>query len=153
YLHWQKTRKPARFDLASSGVLPCSMAELGASIEDLEVTGPVLYGFKPLQEAIAAHCAVPAECVVTASGTSMANFLVMTALVRPGDEVLIEHPAYEPLVAAARYLGAEVKRFRRGITEPVQIALPEEMLTSRTKLVVLTNLHNPTCCLLPETEV
>ena len=42
----------------------------------------------------------------------MANHLAMAALIDPGDEVLIEHPAYELLVSAALYLGAEVQRFR-----------------------------------------
>ena len=49
--------------------------------------------------------------VVMADGTSMANMLAMAALIAPGDEVLVEHPAYEPMVAAARFLGAEVQRF------------------------------------------
>ena len=37
----------------------------------------------------------------------------MAALIGPGDEVLVEHPTYEPMMAAARFLGAEVKRFKR----------------------------------------
>ena len=44
-----------------------------------------------------------------ADGTSMANMLAMAGLIAPGDEVLVEHPVYEPLVAAARFLGAEVR--------------------------------------------
>ena len=41
----------------------------------------------------------------------MANHLAMAALLEPGDEVLIEHPAYGPLLDAALYLEADVKRF------------------------------------------
>jgi aspartate/methionine/tyrosine aminotransferase len=75
--------------------------------------------------------------VVSASGTSMANFIVMCALIRPGDEVLIEKPAYEPLLAVARYCGADIKRFPRGA--PI-----ENFVSGRTRLIVFTNLHNPT---------
>jgi aspartate/methionine/tyrosine aminotransferase len=146
YLEWVKTRKPARFNLAHSGVTPCAMSELGVCLDDLEVNGPGLYGYQPLQEAIAHHCGVPPDCVVATSGTSMANFLAMAALIRQGDEVLIEQPAYEPLPAVARYLGAEIKRFQRRSPEQINVS-------NRTKLIVVTNLHNPTCTRLDESEL
>ena len=81
----------------------------------------------------------------------MANFLVMAATVEHGDEVLIEEPAYEPLRAVASYHGAVTKRFCRTATGETTLAT--EMFTTRTKLVVLTNLHNPSCTELRETEI
>src|SRR5215831_17255914 len=102
YLQWVKARKPARFNLAASGVSPSPMAELGAGIAEIEINGPSLYGFAPLQQAIATHSRVSVDCVVATSGTAMANFIAMAALINPGDEVLIEQPAYEPLIAAAK---------------------------------------------------
>ena len=59
----------------------------------------------------APNAASTPDRVVMADGTSMANMLAMAALIAPGDEVLAEHPAYEPMVAAARFLGAEVRQF------------------------------------------
>src|SRR5215813_2862430 len=115
YLQWVKTRTPAQFNLAASGILPCSLAEFGAHLEELQITGPGLYGYEPLQQAIASYCRVPAECVVATSGTSMANFIAMSALIQHGDEVFIEHPAYEPLLAVARHLGAEIKSCSRAV--------------------------------------
>ena len=38
------------------------------------------------------------------AGTSMANHLAMAAILEPGDEVLIEHPAYGPILDIAHYL-------------------------------------------------
>src|SRR5262245_20933540 len=146
YLQWVKTRKPAQFNLAASGVLPYPLIQLGASIEDIEINGAGLYGFEPLQEAIASHCGVPPEWVVCASGTSMANFIAMAVLVHPGDEVLIEYPVYEPLLAVAEYLGAEIKRFQR------QSGL-QDFVSDRTRLIVITNLHNPTCSRLLEPDL
>jgi aspartate/methionine/tyrosine aminotransferase len=142
YLEWFKSRKPARFNLAMSAVLPYPLADLGVRIEDLEINSPSADGYPPLQEAIAGHCSAPAGCVVATSGASMANFIAMASLIQPGDEVMIERPAYEPLMAVARYLGAEVKRFDRGMEQPVEL---EALVSNRTKLIVLTNLHNPTC--------
>jgi len=132
-----KTRRPARFNLAASGVAPCSRSELEAAGQ-IEINGPGQYGFEPLQQAIAAHCGAAPDCVVTASGTSMANFIVMAALVDPGDEVLVEYPVYEPLLSAAQFLGAVVRRFPRE-------ARLSDFVSAKTRLVVVTNLHNPTC--------
>ena len=82
----------------------------------------------------------------------MANHLAMAALLEPGDEVLIEHPAYGPLLDAALYLEADVKRFAR--TEEsgfaVDPAAIRRAVTSRTRLIVITNLHNPSSVLTPE---
>src|SRR5438128_9787098 len=83
--------------------------------------------------------------VTMADGTSMANMLAMAGLIAPGDEVLIEHPVYEPLVAAARFLGAEVRHFaRQGPEFALDPAAVDAAVTARTTLIVLANLHNPT---------
>ena len=106
----------------------------------------------PLQQAIAAHHGVDPECVVESAGTSMANHLAMAAIIEPGDEVLIEHPAYGPILDIAQYLQANVKRFRR-VEENGWAIDPEEVrrcITPKTRLIVITNLHNPTSVLTPE---
>ena len=46
--------------------------------------------------------------MVAATGTSMANYLALATLLKPGDEVLIEHPTYELILAAARQIGATI---------------------------------------------
>ena len=146
YQAWAKTRTRGRFDLATSGVMDYPLGDLPVSLEDIELSGPSLYGYEPLQNALAAKSGVPAECVVAATGTSIGNHLVMAALLEPGDEVLIEHPVYEPLTAVARYLGAEVKTFSWRFEEGFRIDADEiaRLLTKRTRLVVLSNLNNPT---------
>ncbi|HKC63869.1 MAG TPA: aminotransferase class I/II-fold pyridoxal phosphate-dependent enzyme [Pyrinomonadaceae bacterium] len=146
YMQWAKTHLQSRFNLASSGLTNYPLSKLPVKIEDLELSGPSFYGYEPLQKALAAKCNVAPECVVAATGTSMANHLVMAALIEPGDEVLIEQPTYELLIAAAQYLGAEVKRFERTAERDFKIDAEEvaRSVTERTRLIVLTNLHNPT---------
>jgi aspartate/methionine/tyrosine aminotransferase len=150
-MHWAKTQSRARFNLATSGVGSFPLAELPLQ-PALEINGDSTYGYAPLRQAIARKCGVDPDCVVAAAGTSMANHLAMAALVDPGDEVLIEHPAYELLVSAALFLGAHVKRFARA--EEHGFALDPEAirraLTPKTKLIVATNLHNPTSVLTPD---
>ena len=94
YMEWAKMQSGAKFNLATSGILDMSWDELQAPAESCELQRPGGYGYTPLLEAIAARFRVAADCVVTAMGTSFANHLVMAALLSPGDEVLMEHPAY-----------------------------------------------------------
>jgi aspartate/methionine/tyrosine aminotransferase len=152
YLEWIKTRSESPVNLTASGVTPYRLRDLGATLEDLELTGPGAYGYEPLQAALAAKCGVAPECVVAAMGTSLANHLAMAALVAPGDEVVIERPFYEPLAALARYLGAAVRFFERRPEEIFRID-PEAVrrqVTPRTRLIVVTNLHNPSGVLADE---
>jgi aspartate/methionine/tyrosine aminotransferase len=152
YMPWAKLNSSARFNLASSGVAGFPLDELPVSIEQLQINGDSAYGYKPLQQAIASKCGVDPDCVVAAAGTSMANHLAMAALIDSGDEVLIEHPTYELLTATASYLGAIVKTFARReesgyALDPAEIL---RVLSPKTKLIVLTNLHNPTSVRTPD---
>ncbi|HEY5711773.1 MAG TPA: pyridoxal phosphate-dependent aminotransferase [Allosphingosinicella sp.] len=145
YMHWAKTQSPARFNLASSEVPHFRLDRFDISLAELEVDGASRYRYPDLRERIARKNGVAPERVVMADGTSMANMLAMAALIAPGDEVLIEHPAYEPMVATAQFHGAEVRRFtRRGPAFALDPEVVEAALTDRTRLIVLTNLHNPT---------
>jgi aspartate/methionine/tyrosine aminotransferase len=152
YMHWAKTQSKARFNLATSGVGAFPLRELPFDYAQLEINGNNPYGYEPLKRAIAERAGVDVDCVVTAEGTSMANYLVMATVLSPGDEVLIEHPAYGLLVDAARYIGAEVKRFPRDEASgwAVDPAAVRRALTPRTRLIVVTNLHNPTSVLTPD---
>ena len=152
YMHWSKTKSRARFNLATSGVAPFPFRELPIDLDKLEINGDNSYGYAPLQEAIAVHHGVDPECVVESTGTSMANHLAMAAIIEPGDEVLIEHPAYGPILDVAQYLDAKVKRFSRREENGWAVDVDEirRAITSRTRLIVITNLHNPTSVLTPD---
>jgi|SRR5579862_3319861 len=152
YMEWAKTRSHARFNLATSGLISVPLAEFPVRLDELEITAPGAYGYGPLRERLARHNRVPEDCVVAATGTSMANHLAMAAVLNPGDEVLIEEPVYGPLLDVAEYLGARIKRiprrFESGFAlEPAEI---ERTITKETRLIVLSNLHNPSGALMPE---
>src|SRR5213078_541487 len=114
FMHWAKTRPKVKYDLALSGILNLPIAELDFAAAKLSLHGDNAYGYRPLVDALAKHRGVAPENVVTvAGGTSMANHLAMAGLIEHGDEVLIEQPTYDPLLALAEYFGAKVKRFAR----------------------------------------
>src|SRR5438309_2014416 len=143
YMHWSKMQSRARFNLATSGVAAFPLQELPVDLQKLEINGENSYGCASLQAAIAKHHGVDSECVVEAAGTSMANHLAMAAIIESGDEVLIERPAYGPILDIAHYLEANVKRFRRpeenGWT--IDAAEVRRCATPKTRLIVITNLH------------
>ncbi len=150
-MHWAKTCSQARFNLASSGVASFPLGKLQPDWSELELYRENSYGYAPLQQAIATHSGAPVECVVEAEGTSMANHLVMAAVLEPGDEVLIEHPTYGLLTDVAQYLRANVKRFHRRAENGWTLE-PEAVraaVSPQTKLIVLTNPHNPTSVFAP----
>jgi len=152
-MHWAKSRPKAKYDLALSGILNLPIAELDVELKDLELHGDNAYGYRPLVEALAKHRHVAPENMVTVSGgTSMANHLAMAALVDYGDEVFIEQPTYDPLLAIAEYLGAKIKRFPRSLESGfgIDIGALENQITPGTRLIVLTNLHNPSSALVDE---
>lgn len=143
YMTWAKYFAGAKYNLANSGILGCEAGELAITPQDVLLNGPNHEGYAPLKEAIVRRYA--AESVVIAQGTSMANFLTMATLLERGDEVLIEQPAYDPFLAAASYLGADIKRFVRRFENGYQLDLDElkTLISPRTKLLVLSNPHNP----------
>jgi aspartate/methionine/tyrosine aminotransferase len=152
---WAKTQSRAKFNLATSGVASFPLCELPVTIDQLEINGDSTYGYAPLQRAIAKKCEVDPDCVVAAAGTSMANHLAMAALIDSGDEVLLEQPTYELLTSTLSYLGAAIKRFSRReesgyILDPAEV---RRSLTPKTKLIVLTNLHNPSSVLASESAL
>jgi aspartate/methionine/tyrosine aminotransferase len=149
YMPWAKRRSHAKYNLATSGVAHWKLRDLPVKLEDLEISGPSYYGFEPLQNALSKHCGVPANRIVAATGTSMANYLAMAAVLKPADEVLIEHPTYELIVDTALQIGVKIRRFKRS-PGTFSIDLSSISLTPATKLIVVSNLHNPTSALIDE---
>ena len=151
YMHWAKTRSRARFNLATSGVGAFPLRELPDTVP-LEINGDNSYGYAPLIDAIADYHEVDPESVVTAAGTSMANYLAFATLLEPGDEVVLERPTYGLLVDALRYVGAVLRPFEREAQAgwAVDPEAVRRAMTPRTKLIVLTNLHNPSSARTPD---
>lgn len=151
YLEWAKLNitHPSKYDidLANSAVSTPSLAELGVRMEDMELTtgGNCSFGLPALIDAIASAYKVSYKNVVTTPGTNMAIFLVLSALLEPGDEILLETPNYEPLYRSAQYLEASIRTIERSFENEFQIDLEQiqRKISKRTRAIILTNLHNP----------
>src|SRR5262249_49580384 len=145
YVEWAKPRPRPRIDLAGSNLLACTLEDLPGAGGAVDIAGESPEGYPPLVERIARAHGVDPGCVATAGGCSGANFLALAGLLEADDEVLIESPFYDPIPAAVRMLGGRVascpRKFEDGFD--VDPGIVASALTRRTRLLVLTNPHNP----------
>lgn len=135
----------ARYDLSSSDMPPQRLRDVGG-LSDLSLAENHPGGGEPLRKALARlYGGAPEEYVVTA-GTSEADFAVCAALLRPGDAVVAETPGYQPLRSIPTGLTGNVTPYVRREEDAFRVDVDalEAILPPDTKLLVLSNLHNPT---------
>jgi aspartate/methionine/tyrosine aminotransferase len=135
------------FDLASSGITHVSLDELGlaeaVAHREVELDDPD--GPAKLRGAIARFSGVPEADAIPALGTTHALWLAYASLLEPGDDVLVELPAYEPILVLAEAAGGRIVRFARDRAKGFAVDLDSvaAALTPRTRVVALSTPHNP----------
>ncbi len=146
YMEWHKTKPESGIDLCRSGITPRGLEDLDLQWSDLELSGSDFYGYPPLVRAISQRFKTGEEHIVSTLGTSQGLFLLCSAVLSPGDRVVIESPAYEPVVAVPDAFETEIFRFERRYEEEWTVNLDqfESSIPDGTGMVVMTNLHNPT---------
>ncbi len=84
--------------------------------------------------------------VIFTYGASEAADIVFTAVLEPGDEVLVPSPGYPLYTAIATKIGAKEVKYRQNPKNNWQPDIDElkSLITSRTKLLVIINPNNPT---------
>ena len=141
-------------DIGSSGVQSFSLAELRELLGlTEEETDSIVFddsktlGGEGLRTALARRYGNgDPETVIATHGSSEAIFLIMNALVRPGDEVVILEPIYQQFYSIGESLGANYKhwplRFEQRFVPDVGEV--KGLISSRTRAVVVNFPHNPT---------
>jgi aspartate/methionine/tyrosine aminotransferase len=101
-------------------------------------------GSRHLLDTLSRKEMVPAENIFLSLGTSLANFILWSVLLRRGDEVLIEFPAYEPMFKVPAYLGARIRFFKRDALDfSLSVDAIAAAVTEKTRMIILTDPHNP----------
>ena len=148
-----------RRNLAESSVVDASLGDLAANLEGLVLQYGDHLGLPELRATIAADAtgaggapAAAADDVIVTPGAVAALFIVHTALLEPGDHLVVARPNYATNVETPRAIGADVAyldlAYEDGwAVDPARIAA---LMTPRTRLVSLTTPHNPTGTTLDE---
>ncbi|MFC1693140.1 aminotransferase class I/II-fold pyridoxal phosphate-dependent enzyme [Candidatus Latescibacterota bacterium] len=144
------------YDIGESAVKYLTLEQIGIDVSKI----PLRYGFhtgRPeLRECLAEQYPglTPDQIIVT-SGASEANFSIVSALVKPGDHVVVEHPNYTSMYEVPRSMGCEVSlltlKFEDGFKPDLDRL--SDMITPETKLVSLTHPNNPTGSMISEKEL
>ena len=150
-----------RCNLAESSVADLPLGALGVDLGGLVLRYGDHRGLPELRELVAGDGgrALPADAVparpddvLATVGAAGALFIVATALLGTGDEIVVVRPNYATNLETPRAIGADVRTldltFEDGwAVDPDRLAA---LLTPRTKLVSLTNPHNPTGAVMDE---
>ena len=118
-------------------------------------------GIRSLREKLATYYhrfnidVTPDDIIVTVGGSEAVLFAFMACL-DPGDEIIVPEPAYANYMAFAISAGAVIKTVTSSIDEG--FALPpvekfEELITPRTKGILICNPNNPTGYLYTQSEM
>ena len=159
YIRWAKALPKVDVNLARSGIELCPPSMLELKVSDLVTTLPVHYGYGPLRDRIAARYRVrPSQVFSVSGGTSYANWLACAATLDGcgrAAEVIVERPTYEPLLRVPQALGHRIRRFDRRFDESYALDLDRfaSLVTRRTRLAIVTNLHNPSSARIPLTTL
>jgi len=146
YLEWARTHMGrVKYDLAKSNIKALTKEELGLTLDQIELNATDDDGVAELRDLIARRYGVPRSGVLVTAGATMGIFLACSAVLKPGDQALLESPNYEPLYRGAEQAGAEIKMLERRFERGFQIDLEElERSVGRgTRAIVMTNTHNP----------
>ena len=144
------------YDIGESAVKYLAVEELDLDLQKV----PLRYGYHtgkpPLKACIAEqYPGFSGQNIVVTTGASEANFSVVSAIVKPGDHVIIEHPNYPSLYEVPRSLGCQVSLFTLAFENEFKPDLDKlkHMITPQTKLISFTHPNNPTGSMISEAEL
>lgn len=95
------------------------------------------------------------DLILVMPGAIAANFMVLYALVSPGDHVICHYPTYEQLYKVPASLGAEVSLWKADPSKKWQLEVEglKEMIKPNTKMIILNNPNNPTGAIIPKSTL
>lgn len=141
-------------DIGSSGVQDFTFAELRAlvglehrELDELVMQDSQTLGGMGLRQALARRwTGGDAERVMVTHGATEANFLLKHALLDAGDEVVALSPIYRQLSGVAEAIGCRVRQWPLHPENGWRPDLDQagELITPRTRMVVVNFPHNPT---------
>ena len=144
------------YDIGESAVKFLSVEDLDIDLAKVALRYGHHTGDPRLRECLATqYPGLSGDQIVVTSGASEAIFALNSALVKPGDHVIVEHPNYPSLYDIPRSLGCDVSLFSLEYDREFRPDLGklEELITPKTKMISLTHPNNPTGSMISEDEL
>lgn len=105
-------------------------------------------------DALAARYGVERESITCTTGCSSGMSMIFDAYLEPGSHAIVERPYFEFIPSLALSRGAQVSYIEReGPGYGIDPERLEALIRPQTRLIVLTNLHNPSGALLGDDEL
>ena len=154
YIQWAKAQVgKARYPLTMSAVPPVDWQDLDFDPRELSLFEFSDYGDPELRDGIAGEWGWGRERVCLASSASHAHFCFAASILEPGDRVLYESPGYLPLLDSLSLLRVETIPVARRFEDDFALdlaAIRASIDESGAKVLLLTDLHNPSGVSFPE---
>lgn len=146
--HGERAKNAA---IATSGVLDFPMSALPFDLKAMDLLALAAGGHSKVVLELAKIYGAEPERIVETTGASEANFLALAALADRGERVVIETPTYGSFPAIAKTLRLNVAPLERDFRMGFALDLERLKRVARkpTRVVVLTNLHNPSGVAIP----
>ena len=150
---WLADHQFVQYNLAESGFIDFSLGELLAlcnenpsNLENISLMNPDTRGSIGLRREISkCYRTAEIENILVTVGVTESLFTFFNTVIEPGDEVIVEFPEFQTLYELPAALGGEIKflylaKENGFIPEPGKI---RELITPKTKLIIINNPHNP----------
>lgn len=147
--HRAKPEACITFSLSPSPLLQEFLAELDPGLP-LDWSGEDYQGLPSLREKVLERYGYGPTCglddVLITAGAQEANYLVLTQLLDPGDELVIDAPGWQQPLVLAQQMGVTPKLVSRSEKNgwALDVDQLEDLVTSRTKVIFISNPNNPT---------
>ncbi|MDQ1353303.1 MAG: Aminotran 1 2 protein [Acidobacteriota bacterium] len=155
---WLADYQSVEYNLAESGFVDFSLGaflsfckENPSNLEKISLMNPDTHGSIGLRrEIVRCYLSAEVENVLVTAGVTEALFTFFNTVLEPGDEVIVEFPEFQTLYELPAALGCEIKFLTLSKENGF---LPEagkirDLITPRTKLIIINNPHNPSGSLL-----
>lgn len=144
------------FSLARSPRLKDFLADLDPELS-LDWNGKSFLGLPALRQRVLDQVGLdlPLDSVLITAGAAEANYLLFRQLLQAGDEIVTEAPGWPQAGVMAKAIGAKLVEVARDEgrgwwLDPEAVA---RAVTSKTRMIFLTNPNNPTGRLIPEADL
>jgi aspartate/methionine/tyrosine aminotransferase len=136
-----------KYNLAESSLKDINLSSLDVDLKNLVLFYGEHKGVLKLREAIKEDSKVlTADDVLVTSGAATALFIVSTTLLNPEDHLIVIRPNYGTNIETPRAINCSISIVDVLFEESfaIDIAVIKGLIQSNTKLISITNPHNPT---------